>query len=301
MHARILCALCGLSAVLSCDGDTGNPNEPPTGLLQITTATMGETPAGSGYTYVLDDNPPKPIGFNTTIQLRGLSAGMHTVELTSLPQACSVSGQNPLTATTGDVLAAVAFDVSCVAPGIGTIEVTAATSGPGADPDYGLLLDGLDRGTIAANGTQVLPGDSAGIHAVGVNGIPANCQPAEENPQPVTLLADETADLTFTVTCSLPPAQAGFLNITASTTGTDPDGYLVSVDGGAVQPISLDGTMTIGNVAIGSHTIELSGLHPNCSVTGLNPKTVIVSAEAATASDFEIDCTATQANRAPGA
>src|SRR5215213_10186721 len=76
MHARILAALCafsGLSAVLSCDGDTGNPNEPSTGLLQIITATMGETPAGSGYSYVLDDNPPKPIGFNTTIQLRGLS------------------------------------------------------------------------------------------------------------------------------------------------------------------------------------------------------------------------------------
>jgi hypothetical protein len=44
---------------------------------------MGETPTGSGYTYVLDDNPPKPIAFNTTIQLRGLSAGVHTVELTN--------------------------------------------------------------------------------------------------------------------------------------------------------------------------------------------------------------------------
>ena len=299
MHARILAALCafsGLSAVLSCDGDTGNPNEPSTGLLQITTATTGETPAGSGYSYVLDDNPPKPIGFNTTIQLRGLSAGMHTVELTNVPQACSVSGQNPVTANTGDVLADVAFDVSCVAPGIGNIEVTAATSGPGADPDYGLLLDGHDRGTISATGTQVLPGDSAGIHAVGLNGIPANCQAAEENPQPITLLADETANLTFTVTCSLPPAQAGFLNITASTTGTDPDGYLVSVDNGAVQPLSLNGAMTIGNVASGSHTIELSGIHPNCSVTGLNPVTVIVSADMATGSDFEIDCAAAQAN-----
>jgi hypothetical protein len=299
MHARILAALCavsGLSAILSCDGDTGNPNEPSTGLLQITTATTGETPAGTGYSYVLDNNPPKPIGFNTTIQLRGLSAGMHTVELTNVPQACSVSGQNPVTANTGDVLADVAFDVSCVAPGIGNIEVTAATSGPGADPDYGLLLDGHDRGTISANGTQVLPGDSAGIHAAGLNGIPANCQAAEENPQPIALLADETANLTFTVTCSLPPAQAGFLNITASTTGTDPDGYLVSVDNGAVQPLSLNGAMTIGNVASGSHTIELSGIHPNCSVTGLNPVTVIVSADMATGSDFEIDCAAAQAN-----
>jgi len=137
MHARVLCALCafsGLSAVLSCEGDTGNPNEPATGLL---------------------------------------------------------------TGNTGDVLADVAFDVSCVAPGIGNIEVTAATSGPGADPDYGLLLDGHDRGTITANGTQALPADSAGIHAVGLNGIPASCQPAEENPQPITLLADETANLTF--------------------------------------------------------------------------------------------------------
>ena len=273
------------------DGSGGNPNEPPTGLLVISTSTSGANPTGSGYTYVLNDNPAQPIAFNTTIQLQGLFAGTHTIELTGLPQECSVSGANPVMATvTSDVPAMVSFDVSCVEPGIGNIEVATATSGLATEETYALLLDGEDQGIIAANGTQVLPDLPAGFHVVGLADIPANCQLDEPNPQTVTVTADETANVPFTIACTIAPVSSGMLEVTVSTSGTDADGYLVSVDGGPVQPISINGTLTIINVAAGSHSIQLSDLDGDCTVTGLNPVTVTVSSGLVARPAFEVDC-----------
>jgi hypothetical protein len=280
--------------LVSCgDGGSGgrDPVEPSTGLLEITIATSGATPTGSGYTYILDNNPARPIAFNTTIQLRGLFTGTHTIELTGLPQECAVAGQNPVTANvTSDVPATALFEVSCVEPGLGSITVTTATSGPGAAINYALLVDGEDEGSIAANGTVALPDVPAGFHAVGVAGIPANCQLQEPDPQAVTVLADETANAPFTITCTTPPASSGMLSITVSTSGTDPDGYLVSVDGGAAQPISINGSMTITNVPTGSHSIQLSGLARSCTVAGLNPVTMTVSAGLVARPSFAVSC-----------
>jgi hypothetical protein len=287
-----LILLSATAFTLACgDGGGGDPNEPPTGLLVITTSTSGATPTGSGYTYVLNDNPARPIAFNTTIQLQGLFAGTHTVELTGLPQECSVSGANPVTATvTSDAPATVSFEIACVEPGIGSIEVTATTTGPGAEENYAVLLDGEDQGIIGSNETGLLPDIPAGFHAVGLADIPANCQLSGPNPQTVTVPADETANVPFTITCTTAPLSSGRLEITVNTSGTDLDGYLVSVDGGAVQPISINGTLTITNVAAGSHSIQLSDLDPNCTVTGLNPVTIAVSAGGVARPGFEVDC-----------
>jgi hypothetical protein len=283
-------ALSALSA-LSCSDTARNPNQPLTGSLEITTTTTGQPSSGDGYSYVLDGNPAQPIAFNTTIHLTDLFVGSHTIQLTTLPEGCTVSSQNPVTVgVTDDVFATATFEVSCVPPGIGNLQVTASTSGPGASDNYALLLDGEDQGIIGANGTQVLPDVAAGGHAVGVSDIPANCQLQEPNPQPVTVLADEIAKVSFTVTCTTPPAQTGVLSITASTSGTDPDGYLVSVDGGAVQPISINGALTITNVATGGHSIQLEDLDGSCTVTGLNPVNVTVSAGSVARPAFEVSC-----------
>ncbi len=284
---------------LGCSDEARNPNQPSTGSLEVTTTTTGQPSTGDGYFYVLDGNPAEPIAFNTTIHLTDLFVGSHTIQLTTLPEGCTVSSQNPITVgVTDDVLATATFAVSCVPSGTGSIQVTVSTSGPGADDDYALLLDGQDQGIVGANGTQVLPDVAAGVHAVGVSGIPANCQLQETDPQSVTVLADEIANVSFTVTCTTPPAQTGVLNITASTSGTDPDGYLVSVDGGAVQPISINGALTITNVATGDHSIQLEDLDGSCTVTGLNPVNVTVSAGAVANPAFEVSCGVLQTERA---
>ena len=283
---------------LGCSDEARNPNQPSTGSLEITTTTTGEPSTGDGYSYILDENPAEPIAFNTTIHLTDLLVGSHTIQLTTLPEGCTVSSQNPVTVgVTDDVLATATFEVSCVPPGIGNIQVTASTSGPGPS-NYSILLDGENQGTIAANGNQVLPDVAAGTHAVGVADIPANCQLQEADPQMVTVLADEIANLSFTLTCTAPPAQSGVLDITTSTTGSDPNGYLVSVDGGPVQPISINGALTITNVATGSHSIQLEDLDGSCTVTGLNPVNATVSAGAVASPAFEVSCGVLQTERA---
>jgi hypothetical protein len=279
-------------SALSCSDAARNPNQPLTGSLEITTTTSGQPSTGDGYSYILDGNPAQPIAFNTTIHLTDLFVGSHTIQLTTLPEGCTVSSQNPVTVgVTDDVLATATFEVSCVPPGTGNIQVTASTSGPGADDNYALLLDGEDQGIIGANGTQILPDVAAGGHAVGVSGIPANCQLQEADPQPVTVLADEIANLSFTVICTTPPAQSGVLSINATTTsGTDPDGFLASVDGGKAQPLGRQFGLTIINVATGDHSIELQDLDGSCVVSGANPVTATVSDGAVARITFEVSC-----------
>jgi hypothetical protein len=82
------------------------------------------------------------------------------------------------------------------------------------------------------------------------------------------------------------------LQITTSTTGSDldPDGYTVTVDGGAGQAIVINGSLTIATLSTGDHAVELSGVLLNCQVQGQNPRTVTVSAGATATVGFAIIC-----------
>jgi hypothetical protein len=82
------------------------------------------------------------------------------------------------------------------------------------------------------------------------------------------------------------------LIITTSTTGVelDLDGYSVSIDGQAAQPISSNTTFTVERLADGQHTVELSGIAGNCAVGGQNPGSVSVASGATATLAFEITC-----------
>jgi Tol biopolymer transport system component len=60
------------------------------------------------------------------------------------------------------------------------------------------------------------------------------------------------------------------LEIRTTTTGTelDPDGYQVSVDGGAAQAMGLVDSLVVDPLPAGPHTVTLGGLADNCSVSG---------------------------------
>jgi hypothetical protein len=283
-------ALFALFLALGCDDEVHNPSSPSNGSLDITTTTSGVPSSSDGYSYILDGNPAQPIAFNTTIHLTNLFAGSHSIQLTALPDGCSLSSPNPVTvAVTSTMLAAAAFQVTCVVPsGVGNVQVTATTSDPSAD-NYALLLDTEEQGTIAANGTQALQNLSAGLHTVGMTSIPANCSLLEDNPQSVPVLSDSTVNLAFTVTCSAAPTLSGVLSITTTVTGHDADGFLVSIDGAKAQPLGRQLGATITNVAIGTHTVELQGLD-GCVVTEANPVTVIVAAGENVSLDFTVSC-----------
>jgi hypothetical protein len=94
--------------------------------------------------------------------------------------------------------------------------------------------------------------------------------------------------------------QAGNLTATTSTSGSnvDPDGYVVTVDGGASQPIPANGSDTFNGVSAGSHSVALSGLASNCTVSGTNPQTVSVPSGGTATAPFTVSCASTTGNLA---
>jgi hypothetical protein len=113
----------------------------------------------------------------------------------------------------------------------------------------------------------------------------------------------------ITLACSdssapLPPPPTGVIEVTISTTGAsadiDPDGYFISLDGRAVQPINVNGVMNFEALGNGTHRVDLSGLTPKCVLEGPSERSVDIAAQTGAASRlmvlFSVSCKA----EAPG-
>jgi hypothetical protein len=84
----------------------------------------------------------------------------------------------------------------------------------------------------------------------------------------------------------------GRIEIAVNTDGldTDSDGFSVTVDGGTLQFLAADGTVTVNNLSEGSHSVQLSGLSDNCRVEGPNPRSVVVASDGVAQVSFEVRC-----------
>ena len=286
-------ALLLLALAAGCGGD--NLAVPVTGSLEITTTTDGPDPDADGYMVQVDAEPAQIIGATATVQRPEIGTGLHTVELSGLAANCTVAGDNPRAVNvTAGATATVAFQVTCGAT-TGGLEVTTTMTGVTGDPDgFSVTVDGTDRGTMGTSGAVNISGVTAGDHLVGLSGVAANCQVQGENPRTVTVSAGGSGVVAFALTCSAPPANAGTLRITTATTGSEPDndGYSLSVDGGAAQPVGANATMTLANMAAGAHAVNLAGVAQNCLVEEANPRSVTVSSGATAEVSFAISCTA---------
>lgn len=85
----------------------------------------------------------------------------------------------------------------------------------------------------------------------------------------------------------------GSIKVTVASSGVDidPVGYTVSVDGGSSQAIGPNASITIDNVAVGTHAVALGGLASNCTV-GTSPASVTVSVGATANAAFTVTCVA---------
>src|SRR5438128_376640 len=271
---------------------------PDVGTLAVTVTTSGSnTP--SGYTVIVDGSSSQSVGANAVATFLGLPSGSHTVLLSGVPANCSVSGDNPRTVSLiAGLVAATTFSVSCTAPPpqTGNLTVNTSTTGSNLDPDgYTATVDGGASQSVGTNGSVTFPGLSAGSHSVALSGVAANCSVSGANPQTVTVPSGGTATASFAVSCAATGGGNGTLTVTTSTTGSnlDPDGYTVTVDGGAAsQPIATNGSVSFTGPA-GDHTVALSGVAGNCSVSGANPRTVTVPSGGTTTTTFSVSCAAT--------
>ena len=82
------------------------------------------------------------------------------------------------------------------------------------------------------------------------------------------------------------------LEIRTTTTGTelDPDGYDVSVDGGAPQHLGLVDSLVVDPLPAGPHTVTLSGLADNCAVAGGATVTATVEANKTAEVSYAVTC-----------
>jgi hypothetical protein len=86
----------------------------------------------------------------------------------------------------------------------------------------------------------------------------------------------------------------GVIEVVTTTDGEelDPDGYAASVDGGTEVATPVGGSTTIADLSIGSHSIRLSGMAPNCTLPGPNPVTASVTPGETTRVTFAVTCAA---------
>ncbi len=261
-----------------------------TGDVLVRVTTSGATPDANGYVATLDGAAPgQPIAAAGTVRFSGVPAGTHTIALSDVADGCSVTGGPSRDVTvTAAAIVETAFAVTC-AGATGTIQATAATSGTSPDPDgYALSVDGGTPQPIIADAPLTIPNLAPGDHVVELTGVAANCTVEGDNPRTVAVAADATAPVAFTVACS---TTLGSLQVTTTTSGSspDPDGYSLSVDGGAPLPVGPNATVPVEGLLVGPHTVVLSGAASNCHVTGENPRSVTV-VEGSAPVAFEINC-----------
>ena len=177
-------------------------------------------------------------------------------------------------------------------PTTGTIAVAASTTGADMDSDgYLIILDGTEKAAIGSNGSVDLTSVNPGDRSVALSGVAENCSVGGEHPRSVSVTAGATTQAAFEVSCV---ATTGSIQVTTATTGegTDPDGYLVTVDAGPGEPIGATQTLTIQDIPVGNRLVELTEMASNCTVTGENPTTAAVPLGGSATVSFDVSCTA---------
>ena len=267
-----------------------------TGSVRVAAATSGSTPDADGYTVTLDGSERQPLGATAEVTVDVVSPGAHTIGLSGVADNCQVQGTNPrdLVITAGSV-SALAFVVRCVDPPAqsGTLRINTSTTGPDQDQDgYAVAVDAGADQPIGVTATATLANIAAGNHPVHLSGITANCTLTGANRRTVTVPTGGVVDVNFVVTCVARPPTVGALQVTTVTAGagSDPDGYTVSVDGGAEVRIDVNASLPVGDLSPGSHSVGLSGISDNCQVSGENPRPVAITSGVPSLVTFEIAC-----------
>src|SRR2546429_599234 len=278
---------------------------PTTGSLSVATATSGASGDvdPDGYSVTLDGTTSRAIGDNATTTFSGLAPGSHTVVLSGVAANCTVSGgtSRTLSVTAGSTVST-SYAVSCAptGPTTGSLSVTTATSGASGDVDpdgYSVTLDGTTSRAIGDNATTTFSGLAPGSHTVVLSGVAANCTVSGGTSRTLSVTAGTPVSASYAVSCAPTGGGTGSLTVTTATGGAsgdlDPDGYTVSVDGGAAsQPIPDNGSVTFTGPA-GDHTVALSGVAANFSVSGATPRPVTVPSGGTTSTTFSVSCAAT--------
>ena len=198
----------------------------------------------------------------------------------------------------GLVLAAAGCDdstpVGVAGRATGVLQVSVSTSGADIPTNgYTVSVDSGAGQPAPVNGKSSLAGLNAGGHSVTLYGLATNCTLNGVNTRAVEVIAGDTVVVAFSVGCIATSAGTGTIRISTTTTGVDldPDGYRVSVDGGAGAVVGVNYALVVPGLNSGSHTVTLGGTAFNCAVSSANPRSVEVVAGGTADVSFAITCT----------
>jgi Tol biopolymer transport system component len=259
--------------------------------LEILTATTGTELDPDGYAVVVDTSPPRPMGLVDSLIVDPLPDGPHSVTLEDLAANCAVTGGSNVTATVErGKTATVSYAVVC-GPTHGRVIVTTTTTGQSQDNDgYQVELDDMGDGPIGTSDTLEIGGVAPGNHLVTLSGVAPNCSVAGDNPRTLNVTAGGADTAAFAVGCVRPVGQVQ-VEVISSGTPADPDGYTVSLDGAAPGvPIGTTDTVDLSDVPVGSHSVGLGGLAPNCMVQSPNPVQLEVPLGGSVTAAFTVSC-----------
>src|SRR5947208_7977889 len=183
--------------------------------------------------------------------------------------------------------------VGIAGPTTGVLQVTVSTSGADIPANgYTVSVDSGAGQAVTVNGALTISGLKAGTHSVTLYSVAANCTLSGANTRAVDVIAGDTVPVAFAVGCTA-GGRSGTIRISTTTTGVelDPDGYRVSVDGGAGTVVGVNDALVVPGLNFGSHTVTLGGTAFNCAVSSANPRSVEVVAGGTADVSFPITCT----------
>jgi hypothetical protein len=184
----------------------------------------------------------------------------------------------------------VPFDVSDLPP-LGALAISVTTSGTGQPTAYFVSVDNGAPRSIGVNASITVPDLSRSTHNVSLTGFGSNCMVTGEAFVTAAVIAYQTTDVRFSVTCGT----AGSIRVTTTTTGTDPDpgGYALGLNVGGMSTMAAlpaSGTIVVNLARVGAYVIKLSGVAENCRVAGGAVRQVDVRAEEIAEITFDVSC-----------
>jgi hypothetical protein len=260
-----------LAAALGMPAACTDPDEPSTdGMLVVSTYTGGDDPDQDGYLLPVDGIQSLPLNPTGTAEL-GLPSGRHSLRLDGVAQHCSVvQGFSREVDVPSRGTTSVAFEVSCQAS---SLRVTTTTTGLDVDPDgYHVVVDGMDRGSIAPNGALEIPVDH-GSRVIALTGLAPLCATYGPSSRAVSVTGPDVVPIDFAIACT---AASGVIGIVVEASGSFSSGsFGVMIDEAESSRVGWGGPHYVNGVSGGDHVVSLRGPH-GCSVEA-DPRSVSIT------------------------
>ncbi|MEZ4416212.1 MAG: hypothetical protein R3E10_10750 [Gemmatimonadota bacterium] len=211
------------------------------GTVQVRTVTTGDSLDADGYLVRLGGDSAT-VGANDSVTFADVPAGDQAVTIEGIAPNCTAAATSQTVSVSAGATATADFSVACVAPVTvtGTVIVATTTTGDSLDTDgYSVTIGSLSD-SIGINDTLTIEGVPAGLSLVQLGGVAANCSVAAADTVSITLLGDDTANVSYAVTCTAPaPVSPDRIAFTSDRDGND-EVYIVQTDGSGAFNLSND-------------------------------------------------------------